>query len=130
MNAQEVAIECDFSEVDEMLTIKSYMYSVFYNLISNSIKYRKPDEKPVIRIASKKDGARIGLTFQDNGIGIDIDRYRSDLFGLYKRFHAHAEGKGMGLYMVKSQVETMGGRITITSKVNIGTKFKIDFDLG
>ncbi len=130
VNAQEVAIECDFSEVDEMLTIKSYMYSVFYNLISNSIKYRKPDEKPVIRIASKKDGARIGLTFQDNGIGIDIDRYRSDLFGLYKRFHAHAEGKGMGLYMVKSQVETMGGRITITSKVNIGTKFKIDFDLG
>ena len=129
VNAQEVAIECDFSEVDEMLTIKSYMYSVFYNLISNSIKYRKPDEKPVIRITSKKDGDRVGLVFQDNGIGIDIDRYRSDLFGLYKRFHAHAEGKGMGLYMVKSQVETMGGRITITSKVNVGTKFKIDFDL-
>ena len=112
-----------------MLTIKSYLYSVFYNLISNSIKYRKPDEKPVIRIASAQTGTHIELLFSDNGIGIDVERYRSDLFGLYKRFHNHAEGKGMGLYMVKSQVETMGGRITMTSKVNVGTKFKIDFDV-
>ena len=127
--AAEAEIICDFAAVDEMLTIKSYLYSVFYNLISNSIKYRKPDEKPVIRIASAQTGTHIELLFSDNGIGIDVERYRSDLFGLYKRFHNHAEGKGMGLYMVKSQVETMGGRITMTSKVNVGTKFKIDFDV-
>ena len=51
-----------------------------------------------------------------------------DVFGLYKRFHEHVEGKGMGLFMVKTQVETLGGTISIASELNAGTTFTIEFD--
>ena len=95
-----------------MITLKSYMHSIFYNLISNSLKYRKPDIAPVIEIRSRKLDDRIELYFKDNGIGIDMEKNGDMLFGLYKRFNQHiAEGKGMGLFMVKTQVETIGGKI-------------------
>ena len=122
-------IQCDFSEVDEMITLKSYMHSIFYNLISNSLKYRKPDIAPVIEIRSRKLDDRIELYFKDNGIGIDMEKNGDMLFGLYKRFNQHiAEGKGMGLFMVKTQVETIGGKISVKSKVGDGTEFKIELD--
>ena len=121
-------IRTDFDDVDEMVTLKSYMHSIFYNLISNSIKYKKPEIIPVIEISSKKIINGIELTFKDNGLGIDMEKNGKLLFGLYKRFNQDAaEGKGMGLFMVKTQVETLGGRISAKSKVNHGTEFKIEF---
>lgn len=60
-------------------------------------------------------------------MGIDLDKKRNQIFGLYKRFHNHVEGKGMGLFMVKTQVELMGGEIKVYSKVNEGTRFLIEF---
>lgn len=124
-----IMIACDFDEVNEMFTLKSYMRSIFYNLISNSIKFRKADMAPVIEIKSAKFPDRLELTFRDNGIGIDLSRKKDQVFGLYKRFHPdHAEGKGMGLFMVKTQVETLGGKISIDSKINEGTEFRIVFN--
>ncbi len=124
-----VLINSDFSEIDEVLTLKSYMHSIFYNLISNSIKYKQSDLVPVIDIWSRKLGEKIELYFKDNSIGMDVEAKGGQLFGLYKRFHpGRAEGKGIGLFMVKTQVETLGGKITVQSKVNQGTEFKIEFD--
>jgi len=125
-----VMINSDFSEVDEVLTFKSYMHSIFYNLISNSIKYKQTELVPVIDIKSRKLGEKIELSFKDNSIGMDIESKNGQLFGLYKRFHpGRAAGKGMGLFMVKTQVETLGGKISVQSKVNEGTEFKIEFDI-
>jgi len=125
-----IMIIIDFAEVDEMSTLKSYMRSIFYNLISNSIKFRKPELSPVIEIKSRRQKDMIELTFRDNGIGIDLEKKNNQIFGLYKRFHPeYAEGKGMGLFMVKTQVETLGGRISIQSKVGEGTEFKMEFEL-
>lgn len=124
-----VEIVSDFSEIDEMSTLRSYMHSIFYNLISNSIKYRRVDVPPIIEIRSRKHKDAIELTFKDNCMGIDLDKRGEQVFGLYKRFHPHsAEGKGIGLYMVKTQVETLGGKISLTSEVNKGTEFKIVFE--
>lgn len=121
-------IKADFSEIDEMMTLKSYLHSIFYNLISNSIKYKRPDIVPVIDIKSARVNNGIVITFKDNGLGIDMEKNGGMLFGLYKRFNQDAaEGKGMGLFMVKAQVETLGGRISVKSKVNAGTEFKIEF---
>lgn len=117
----------DFTEAEEMVTLKSYLYSIFYNLITNSIKYRQPHTDPVIEIRSKLTQSGIELMFKDNGLGIDLKKKGEQVFGLYKRFHSHTEGKGMGLYMVKTQVETLGGKISIESEVNKGTVFKIEF---
>jgi signal transduction histidine kinase len=60
-------------------------------------------------------------------LGIDLERFKDKLFSLYKRFHFHVEGKGMGLYLVKTQVNALGGKINIDSKVNEGTCFTISF---
>jgi signal transduction histidine kinase len=67
------------------------------------------------------------IIFKDNGIGIDLDRNKDKVFGLYQKFHNYPDSKGLGLYLVKSQVEGMGGTITIESEVNAGTKFVMKF---
>ncbi len=124
-----VRIVTDFLEVDEIFSLKVYMHSIFYNLISNSIKYRKLDEQPVIEISSKKESEKIMLSFKDNGLGIDLATKGDKVFGLYNRFHSHVEGKGMGLFMVKTQVEAIGGKISIKSEPNKGTEMVIVFEI-
>lgn len=121
-------IEYDFSAIDEMVTCKSYLYSIFYNLISNSLKYRQLTVPIVIKIKSELLHNKIILTFSDNGMGIDLAKRSRDVFGLYKKFHSGIEGKGMGLFMVKTQVETLGGTIGVQSEVNKGTEFIIEFE--
>ncbi|MGZ3932114.1 MAG: ATP-binding protein, partial [Bacteroidia bacterium] len=64
----------------------------------------------------------------DNGLGIDLEQHGKNLFGLYKRFHLKVEGKGMGLFMMKTQLEALGGKISVISAVNIGTEFMIEFE--
>jgi PAS domain S-box-containing protein len=124
---ENVEIQTDFTAVNTLFTLKSYLYSIFYNLIMNSIKYRQKDISPVIRITSSLASGRVTITFQDNGMGIDLQKKGSQVFGLYKRFHSHVEGKGMGLFMVKTQVEILGGKISVNSVVNSGTEFCIEF---
>jgi signal transduction histidine kinase len=79
----------------------------------------------MIEIRSFKRSKNLVITFKDNGIGIDLAKRKDQIFGLYKRFHQHVEGKGMGLFMVKTQVETLNGKISIESAVNEGTEFTI-----
>ncbi len=127
IDAHKVQINCSF-HVDEMVTIKSYLYSIFYNLISNSIKYRRIDTPCIIQISCIKQNDRLKILFSDNGRGIDMNSRGEHVFGLYKRFHPDVEGKGVGLYMVKTQVETLGGKITVESEVNKGATFKMEFE--
>lgn len=124
---QTVVFDVDFSETAELVTFKIYMYSIFYNLITNSIKYKNPiHKKTIVKIRSARKGNKIKLTFRDNGIGIDLEKNKDFVFGLYKRFHPQVgAGKGVGLCMTKMQVEALGGTISIKSKVNKGTLFTI-----
>ena len=124
----ECEITYDFSRVDKIFSLKPYLYSIFYNLISNSVKYRRQNVTCAIEIKSSKIKNGIKLTFTDNSLGIDLEKYGEQVFGLYRRFHPAIEGKGMGLYMVKTQVETLGGKINIKSKENEGTEFVIEFE--
>ncbi len=123
-----VVITSDFSEIDDVIFIKSYIHSIFYNLISNSIKYRQSDCDALIEIKSHYIDGQIVLTFKDNGRGIDLKAKGDQIFGLYKRFHSDTEGKGMGLYMVKTQVEALGGKISVVSEVDHGSTFTIEFE--
>ncbi|HTA27032.1 MAG TPA: PAS domain-containing protein [Bacteroidia bacterium] len=125
---ENVLIESDFKRTDSLFTVKSYLSSIFHNLILNSIKFHQPALTPHITIVSEKKGNKIILTFRDNGLGIDLTKNSDGLFGLYKRFHSHENGKGMGLFMVKAQVESLGGKITVRSEVNRGTCFTIELE--
>jgi signal transduction histidine kinase len=73
---------------------------------------------------------KIEIIFKDNGLGMEIEKIRDKIFGLYERFHNHVEGKGMGLFLVKTQVELLGGKITVSSEINRGTEFRIEFENG
>ncbi len=126
---EKASITGDFSAIAGMITLRGYLYSIFLNLISNSIKYRRQGTHPEVKITSSIVNDKIRITFQDNGMGIDLEKNSKKLFGLYKRFHLHVDGKGMGLYMVKTQVESLGGKINVSSEVNKGTEFRIEFDL-
>ena len=123
----EFRVDCDFSAIDEIFTVRSYLYSVFYNLIANAVKYRRIDVKGCITVTSEKVADKSVLLFSDNGIGFNLDRNKDNVFGLYKRFHSNYPGKGMGLFMVKSQVEMLGGNVSVESTENLGTTFKIEF---
>lgn len=116
----------DFRAIGHINSLKSYIYSIFQNLIINSIKYRKVEVSPVLMISSELKNDRVYLYFKDNGKGIDLAKHGHNLFGLYKRFDRSVEGKGMGLFMVKMQVERLGGSITVSSQPNVGTEFKIE----
>ncbi len=122
---ENVSIISDFSSIDAVYTVKSYLYSAFYNLISNSIKYRKPEFSPVIEIRTERQNDQVIIHFKDNGLGIDLEKKGDQIFGFYKRFHNHVEGKGLGLFMVKSQIEMLGGQIKVNSSLGQGTEFII-----
>lgn len=103
------------------------LQNIFQHLLTNAIKYRHPERKARITLRTFDTSGGITLKFSDNGSGIDLERFGNKVFGLYKRFHHHTEGKGMGLYLVKHQIESMEGQIHIESKVNEGTTFTIIF---
>jgi signal transduction histidine kinase len=117
----------DFTAAPEVRVVALYFESILYNLVSNAMKYSKPGVKPEIRLCTEDIGNYILLTIADNGIGIDTERYKDKLFGLYKRFHTHVDGKGLGLYMVKTQLEAMQGKIELESTPNVGSTFKVYF---
>lgn len=117
----------DFSRVKGFTTVKSYLYSILYNLISNAIKYRSPERLLQISIQSDEDEKYYRLNVKDNGSGIDMEGNGEKVFGLYKRFHPSIPGKGVGLSLVRTQAQSLGGDATVESKVNEGTTFKIFF---
>jgi signal transduction histidine kinase len=125
----EVILSTDFSEAPSLLSIRPMLSSILYNLISNAIKYRSPDRLPQIMISSTFEKNLIKIKVADNGLGIDLERFKEKLFGLYKRFHTHTEGKGLGLFLVKLQTEALGGSIDIESTPGEGTTFTISIKL-
>lgn len=124
------SIEEEKPEIHEDLQVESLYYSrinlrsIIYNLLSNAIKYRSPQRKPVINIASYEEKGFVVLKIEDNGLGM-TERQLSKLFSMFKRFHTHVQGTGIGLYMVKRMVENKEGYIEVDSEVEKGTIFRV-----
>ena len=127
INRENAQIIADFDALNELNYIPEYLESILLNLITNAIRYKHAGRKPVIYIQTYRENANCFLEVSDNGMGIDLAQAGDKMFGMYKTFHRHPEAKGIGLFITKNQVETMGGEISVTSTVNIGTTFKIKF---
>ncbi len=123
----DTEIEADFSESPQLLTVRAYLETIVYNLISNAIKYRSPSRKPQVQLRTRIENGYVCLFVTDNGLGIDLRAGTYKIFGLYQRMHTHTEGKGLGLYMVQTQVESLNGKIEVESEVGVGTTFKVYF---
>ncbi|MEZ0370634.1 MAG: PAS domain-containing protein [Candidatus Sericytochromatia bacterium] len=117
----------DFSLCPSLEYPPSYLDSILTNLLSNAIKYRHPDRRPIIRLHSWLENQSVNLRISDNGLGINLERHKDKLFGLYKTFHRNPEARGVGLFLIKSQIEALGGRISVKSQPNQGTTFHIIF---
>ncbi|ELR69852.1 two-component hybrid sensor and regulator [Fulvivirga imtechensis AK7] len=107
---------------------KAYLESIFHNFLSNAIKYRSPDRTLHIHVETDKIDGYIQLRVTDNGQGIDLNRYGNMVFGLRNTFHSGHDSKGIGLFMTKTQVEALGGKVEVQSNVNKGSSFIVFFD--
>ncbi|MFS4494163.1 PAS domain S-box protein [Maribacter sp. 2308TA10-17] len=134
---QNLSAELEQNKIEIINTIKNhvkirvvpaYIDSILTNFMTNSIKYRSLERDSFIRLSTSVEGDYTVLHIEDNGLGIDLDKYGEKLFGMYKTFHDNKDAKGIGLYITKNQIEAMRGKVTVDSKVGKGTTFKIYFN--
>lgn len=123
----DIIIKTDFKEAPFVLFDQIYLESIMMNLISNSIKFADSMKVLELNIVSRNADDFTILEYSDNGIGMEMERVKDRIFGLYQRFHDRSDSKGIGLYLIHSHITTLGGKITVDSKVNEGTKFMISF---
>ncbi|MFM9840031.1 MAG: PAS domain S-box protein [Cyclobacteriaceae bacterium] len=116
-------IHTDFANAPKVIYPNIYLESILVNLLTNALKYAHPNRKPEISFTTSMEKDHVTLKVADNGSGIDLKRYGHQIFKLRKTFHKHPESRGIGLFMIKSQIEAMGGDISISSEENIGTTF-------
>lgn len=124
----EAEIESDFNAAPQVVFPRIYIESIFHNLISNALKYHSPDRKPKISVKTEMKDNQVLLTVKDNGLGIDLVKYGNKMFGMHKVFHNHPEANGVGLFMTKAQIESLGGKISVKSEVDSGTTFTVVFN--
>lgn len=126
IEAANADIEADFSklEEEEIYFSLANMRSLLINLLTNAIKYRSPERKPIIRLSFEKDNNQLIIQISDNGLGI-VKEHQERVFQMFKRMHTQVEGTGIGLYLVKRIVENQGGSISLESEVNQGTTFTL-----
>lgn len=112
---------------DRLPVINGYsteMKQLFQNLISNAIKFHKPDEQPQISISGIKENGHWKFVCRDNGIGIPPE-HRERIFVIFQRLHTRNqyEGSGIGLANCKKIVELHGGNIWVESLPGEGSTF-------
>ncbi|MBF2055308.1 MAG: PAS domain-containing protein [Candidatus Sericytochromatia bacterium] len=116
------------NEVPENFTVQAipaYISSLVLNFATNAIKYHDPRRPGQLQIQAWHEEHWDVLAFIDQGLGIDLARYGERLFQMYQTFHTHEDSRGIGLYLTKTQVEAMGGKITVESRVGEGSCFKV-----
>jgi signal transduction histidine kinase len=130
IRTSEVEILTDFNEGGQSVFYsKTSLKSILSNMVSNAIKYKSPNRKPVIKLSTTIEGDFLKLKIEDNGIGIDLERHGSKLFKMFSRFHSHVEGSGVGLYIVHKLMTDSGGKIKIESDLSKGTTFYLYFKI-
>ncbi|MFB9861750.1 CHASE domain-containing protein [Rufibacter immobilis] len=124
---QEAGAKLETSfEVKNLRFARKNLRSILYNLVSNAVKYRDPERKSKVTIKTQRQDGHVVLTVADNGLGIREDQ-QEKLFTMFRRFHSHVEGTGIGLYIVKRIIENNGGQIAVTSEPGQGTTFTVYF---
>lgn len=122
--ATDAKIDASFESCPSIIYLESYLTSIMTNMVTNALKYHKEGQSPQLFIRAEKEGDMVILTFRDEGIGMDLERYGKNLFKPFKRFTTQAEGKGIGLHIIKSMMEKNGGRIELDSELGRGTTFR------
>lgn len=112
-------------QTELVYAVPAYLNSLVLNLMSNAIKYAEPSRESFVKISLQRQKTHDQITFEDNGQGIDLEKYGDKLFEMYQTFHRHEDSRGIGLYITRNQIETMGGTITVKSEPDVGTTFQV-----
>lgn len=118
-------ITSDFSRAPGVSYISRHLRSIFQNLLTNALKFRSANRPLKIHVQSATaSNGMVVVSVEDNGIGIETGK-EDKVFGLFQRLTKDVRGKGMGLYVIRSQIESMGGEISYESTPDIGTTFRV-----
>jgi signal transduction histidine kinase len=123
----DVTIQYDFTALTHVNYVPSFLRSIMTNLLSNAIKYRDTSRPLQIDVETTRKKSKELLVFKDNGIGIDLKRNGSKIFNMYRTFHDNDDARGVGLFLTKNQIESLGGNISVKSTLGVGSSFKINF---
>ena len=121
------SVNYNFDHNEQLTTNPAYFESIVLNLLTNAIKYKSPGVPLTIDISIDPVNKYQVLSFTDNGVGIDVKKNKERLFGMYNTFHGNKDAKGLGLYIIKTQIEAMKGKIEVESERDRGTTFKVYF---
>lgn len=119
-----------YNQIDEthcILGVPAYLDSIILNFLTNAIKYKSSKRTPIIELNSLIDDDYVVFKIKDNGLGIDMERFGDELFQMYKTFHCNENAIGIGLFITKNHIESLGGKVTVSSEVDVGTEFSIYF---
>ena len=119
-----------YNEIDEDLCIKgipAYLDSIILNFLTNAIKYKSELRKPIVELKSETTKEFVILKIKDNGLGIDLEKFGDTIFQLYKTFHHNEGAIGIGLFITKNHIESLGGKVAVISTVDVGTEFSVYF---
>ena len=117
-----------YNEIDEeqrVMAVPAYLESVILNFLTNAIKYRSKKRIPVIEMSSCLEDDYVHFKINDNGLGMDMEKYGDKVFQMYKTFHKNPDSIGVGLFITKNHIESMGGKVEVTSDVDVGTEFSV-----
>jgi signal transduction histidine kinase len=127
LQREEGILENQIPPETEVRFNPAYLDSLFQNFLTNAINYRHPDRRPEIKVWVQQVPGYTILTFADNGLGIDLKRHGKKIFSMYGTLGPGKKGKGLGLFMVKNQVEALRGKIEVESIPGTGTQFHVYF---
>ncbi len=117
-----------YNEIDEDLNVRAipaYLDSIVLNFLTNAIKYKSDERVPIIELSSEVQGDFVVFKVKDNGLGIDMEKFGDKIFQMYKTFHYNEDAIGIGLFITKNHIESLGGKVEVKSEVGIGTEFVI-----
>ncbi|RZK10723.1 MAG: PAS domain S-box protein [Flavobacterium sp.] len=124
---RNITVNCHVKRDSLIVYNPAYLENILINCISNAIRYSDPEKDSIVNIESYEEDSKTVLEISDNGIGIDMQKNKDKIFGMYKTFHNNPDAKGMGLFITKNQIDAMDGSITVDSKLGEGTTFRIYF---
>ena len=125
VHAARARITTDFAAAPTVQYSRANLRTILLNLLSNALKYNDPARPCRIHLSLWKQAGAPVLLVEDNGLGFDVQRHQDELFQLFRRFHTHTEGTGVGLYLVHRIVQGNGGRIEVESEVGEGSTFRV-----
>lgn len=125
LRRNNIDFNCNCSDVRSIETNEKRLNGILYQLISNAIKFRSTKRKPEISLSLNGNDEYHSIKIRDNGLGIDLSKYESKMFYPYQKFHDGIAGKGLGLYLVKLQTESLGGKVKVASRVDEYTEVEV-----